>query len=84
MELELSDDQTALQESVRAVLERECPMSLVRGVVEEHKHAEELWSRMVELDWPALAVPEEAVNARGDSIEPLGEGNADGAGKALA
>ncbi len=59
MELELSDDQQALQESVRAVLERECPISLVRSVVEEHKHAEELWSRMVELDWPALAVPDE-------------------------
>jgi alkylation response protein AidB-like acyl-CoA dehydrogenase len=59
VELELSDDQSALQDSVRAVLERECPISLVRGVVEEHKHAEELWSRMVELDWPALAVPEE-------------------------
>jgi alkylation response protein AidB-like acyl-CoA dehydrogenase len=59
MELELSDDQQALQDSVRAVLERECPISLVRSVVEEHKHAEELWSRMVELDWPALAVPED-------------------------
>jgi alkylation response protein AidB-like acyl-CoA dehydrogenase len=58
MELELSDDQQALQESVRAVLERECPISLVRSVVEDHKHAEELWSRMTELDWPALAVPE--------------------------
>ena len=58
MELELSDDQIALQESVRAVLERECPMSLVRGVVEKHNHAEELWSRMVELDWPVLTVPE--------------------------
>jgi len=58
VQLELSDDQQALQESVRAVLERECPMTLVRSVVEDHKHAEELWSRMVELDWPALAVPE--------------------------
>jgi alkylation response protein AidB-like acyl-CoA dehydrogenase len=59
VELELSDDQQALQESVRAVLERECPISLVRSVVEDHKHAEELWTRMVELDWPALAVPDE-------------------------
>jgi len=59
MELELSEDQQALQESVRAVLERECPISLVRSVVEQHEHAEELWSRMAELDWPALAVPEE-------------------------
>jgi len=46
MNLELSDDQQALQESVRAV-------------VEEHKRADALWSRMVELDWPGLAVPEE-------------------------
>jgi len=59
MELELSEDQQVLQESVRAVLERECPISLVRSVVEQHKHAEELWSRMSELDWPALAIPEE-------------------------
>ncbi len=58
MELELSEDQQALQESVRAVLERECPISLVRSVVEQHKHAEDLWGRMTELDWPALAVPE--------------------------
>src|ERR1700688_3337495 len=34
-------------------------MLIVRSVVEQHKHAEELWRRMVELDWPALAVPEE-------------------------
>ncbi|MGA2520474.1 MAG: acyl-CoA dehydrogenase family protein [Acidimicrobiales bacterium] len=58
MELELSDDQQALQDSVRAVLERESPVSLARRVVEEHKDAVELWQRMVELDWPALAVPE--------------------------
>jgi len=59
VELELSDDQHALQDSVRAVLVRECPISLVRCVVEEHKGADELWSRITELDWPALAVPEE-------------------------
>src|ERR1700688_2889976 len=34
-------------------------MLIVRSVVEQHKHAEELWSRMAELDWPALAVPEQ-------------------------
>ena len=59
MQLELSDDQQALQDAVRAVLERESPVSLARRVVEEHKGADELWARMVELDWPALAVPEE-------------------------
>jgi alkylation response protein AidB-like acyl-CoA dehydrogenase len=30
----------------------------VRAVVEEGKGADELWARMVELDWPALLVPE--------------------------
>ena len=60
MDLELSDDQRELQSSVRAVLERECPPSLVRTVVEEGKGSEELWARMVELDWPALTVPEAA------------------------
>ena len=59
MDLELSDEQQALQESVRAVLERECPIAVVAAVVEERKRAEALWSRMVELDWPALAVPED-------------------------
>jgi len=59
VQLELSDDQQALQDTVRAFLERESPVSLARRVVEEHKDADELWSRMVELDWPALTVPEE-------------------------
>ncbi len=58
MDLELSDDQRELQATVRAVLERECPPSLVRAVVEDGKGSDELWARMVELDWPALTVPE--------------------------
>jgi alkylation response protein AidB-like acyl-CoA dehydrogenase len=58
VDLELSDDQRELQTSVRAVLERECPPSLVRAVIEDGKAVDELWARMVELDWPALTVPE--------------------------
>jgi alkylation response protein AidB-like acyl-CoA dehydrogenase len=58
VDLELSDDQRELQSSVRAVLERECPPSFVRAVVEGGKGADELWARMVELDWPGLTVPE--------------------------
>ena len=59
MDLELSSDQEALAESVRSFVAAECPISLVRRVVEEGKGADELWSAMVALDWPALAVPEE-------------------------
>ncbi len=58
MELELSDEQLELRDAVRAVLERECPISLVRQVVEDGASGEELWARMVELDWPALGVAE--------------------------
>ncbi|HEY7948028.1 MAG TPA: acyl-CoA dehydrogenase family protein [Acidimicrobiales bacterium] len=59
MDLELSDDQRELKDSVRAVLDRECPPSLVRRVIEEGKGTEELWARMVELDWPALTIAED-------------------------
>lgn len=55
MELDLSEDQTELQRAVRGVLERECPISLVRSVVEEGTDTEPLWATMVALDWPAMA-----------------------------
>jgi alkylation response protein AidB-like acyl-CoA dehydrogenase len=58
VDLELSDGQRELQSTVRAVLERECPPSFVRAVIEDGKGTEELWAQMVELDWPALTVPE--------------------------
>jgi len=59
MDLELSEDQRSLQESVRDFLDAESPVSLVRQVVEEGKGAEELWGKMVELDWPAMAMGEQ-------------------------
>jgi alkylation response protein AidB-like acyl-CoA dehydrogenase len=58
VDLELSDDQLELQSSVRAVLQRECPPSLVRAVIEKGTGTDELWASMVKLDWPALTVPE--------------------------
>lgn len=58
MDLDFTADQETLRDSVRALLQRECPMSLVRGVVEGIESADELWRRMVELDWPSLTVPE--------------------------
>ena len=59
MELEFTDDQQELQSTARTFLERECPMSLVRSVVEKGAPADDLWAQMVELGWPALTVPEE-------------------------
>jgi alkylation response protein AidB-like acyl-CoA dehydrogenase len=59
MDFELSEEQEQLRQSVEAVLARECPITLVRELVEKGAPAEPLWLRMVELGWPALTVPEE-------------------------
>lgn len=59
MDFELTDDQVELQRTVRAVLDRECPPAYVRRVAERAEGAEDLWSTMGALDWPALALPEE-------------------------
>src|ERR1700674_237955 len=60
MQLEFTPDQEALRDSVRAVLERECPMSLVRAVAETDGAPDALWKHMVDLGWTALTVPEPA------------------------
>ena len=59
MELEFTAEQEELRASVRSFLEKECPLELVRQVVETGEPAEKLWGSMVALDWPALAIPEE-------------------------
>ena len=60
MHLEFTPDQDELRDGVRTVLTGECPMSLVREVVEKGTTADALWGRMVGLGWPALTVPESA------------------------
>ena len=59
MELEFTADQEDLRASVRSVLVGECPIGLVREVVEKGTGADGLWARMVELDWPGLTIAEE-------------------------
>jgi alkylation response protein AidB-like acyl-CoA dehydrogenase len=59
VDLEFTEDQEELRASVRSFLEKECPPALVRAVVETGEPPEKLWSAMVSLDWPALAIPEE-------------------------
>jgi alkylation response protein AidB-like acyl-CoA dehydrogenase len=60
VDLEFTDDQDELRDSVRAFLQKECPIDVVRAVVETGEPPEKLWSSMVSLDWPALAIPEES------------------------
>lgn len=58
MDFALTPEQDELIGSVRTVLARECPTDLVRSVVEGTGSPDALWKRMVELGWPALALPE--------------------------
>ena len=60
MHLEFTAEQDELRDGVRAMLARECPIALVREVVEKGAPADALWAHMVELGWPALTVPEPA------------------------
>jgi alkylation response protein AidB-like acyl-CoA dehydrogenase len=58
MELEFTPDQDDLRDSIRAVLQKESPVSLARAVVERGERPEALWSTMAELGWPALTISE--------------------------
>jgi alkylation response protein AidB-like acyl-CoA dehydrogenase len=59
VDLEFTEDQEELRASVRSFLEKECPLSVVRAVVETGEAPEKLWASMVSLDWPGLAIPED-------------------------
>jgi len=59
VDLEFTDDQEELRRSVRDFLDRECPTSVARRVVETGEPAADLWEAMVKLDWPALGLPED-------------------------
>lgn len=59
MDFELSDDQRQLQDSVRSVLERECPPGLVRAAYDGRPdEVNRLWKTISHLGWPAIEVPE--------------------------
>ena len=65
MELDFDRDQEDLRDSARAFLTAECPIGLVREIVEARvagkpASASALHDHMVELGWPALAIPETA------------------------
>jgi alkylation response protein AidB-like acyl-CoA dehydrogenase len=58
MDFDIGDEQEELRTSVRAVLERECPIAVVRDLVEKGTVPEQPWRSATELGWPAIAVPE--------------------------
>jgi alkylation response protein AidB-like acyl-CoA dehydrogenase len=58
MDLELSEEESELRENVRSVLAGVSPPAVVRAVFEGKGDGSAVWDRMVELYWPALAIPE--------------------------
>ena len=60
MEFEFDADQRHLQETVRGIIAKECPATFVRSVIEDGVDPSGWWSTMVELYWPAVAIPEDA------------------------
>jgi alkylation response protein AidB-like acyl-CoA dehydrogenase len=58
MDLEFSEEEADLRDSVRDVLDGICPPSVVRAIYEGEGDAAEVWRQMVELDWPGLTIPE--------------------------
>jgi alkylation response protein AidB-like acyl-CoA dehydrogenase len=58
--LEFTPEQDELRDGVRTMLARECPIGVVREVVEKGAVPDALWTQMVELGWPALTVHERA------------------------
>jgi alkylation response protein AidB-like acyl-CoA dehydrogenase len=59
VDFELDDDQVALRDAARALLDRHASPTRVRAVVDRGGAPDdELWSAMVEQGWTAIAVPE--------------------------
>jgi alkylation response protein AidB-like acyl-CoA dehydrogenase len=59
VDLEFSQEEAELRDNVRTVLAGACPPSTVRAIYEGKGDAGPVWDKMVELYWPALAIPEE-------------------------
>jgi alkylation response protein AidB-like acyl-CoA dehydrogenase len=60
VDLEFTEEQLALREAARALLDASCPPSLVRSVHEGTGDGTALWRTLAAHDWPALGLPEDA------------------------
>lgn len=60
MDFELGEEQVMLKTSARDILEKECPKTLVREMMEDEKgYSPELWKKVANLGWLGLTFPEE-------------------------
>jgi alkylation response protein AidB-like acyl-CoA dehydrogenase len=58
VDFELTDEQEELRRVARDLVDRDCPPSLVRAVIEgDEARADEFWKTLVQAEWPGLTVP---------------------------
>jgi alkylation response protein AidB-like acyl-CoA dehydrogenase len=70
MDFSLSEEQEMLKRSARDFLEKECPKSLVREIVQnERGYSPQLWHKMAELDWQGLVFPTNYGGAGGSFLD---------------
>lgn len=60
MEFEFTEDQLELQRTVQDILAAEAPPELARAVADGESDAAQFWRTLVDLEWPAMALPESA------------------------
>ena len=59
MEIKLNEDQVEIARQARRFFENECPMEYVRNMFEtERGFTDEVWSKMAEMGWTAMLLPE--------------------------
>ncbi len=59
MDLDFNEEQKMLKKAAHDFLEKECPKSLVKQMMEDEKgNPPELWHKMAELGWQGLMFPE--------------------------
>jgi alkylation response protein AidB-like acyl-CoA dehydrogenase len=71
MDFEITPEQQELVDSVRSVLARECPTTLVRDIVDHGSSPEQPWKSARELGWTAIDVPD-ALGGLGLGFTALG------------
>ncbi len=60
MDFGLGEEQVMLKTSARDFLDKECPKTLVRDMMEDERgYSPELWRKMADLGWLGLILPEE-------------------------
>ena len=70
MDFEFNEEQKMLKTSAREFLEKECPKSLVKQMVEDEKgNPPELWHKMAELGWLGLIFPEKYGGMGGNILD---------------